>query len=255
MRFERSHLALDRSPAETRALFFHHACGSAMSYLPIAQALPQTCEPALFELGGRGMRDAEPYAADFQSAVRGLMPAVVALADRPLVLFGHSLGGLLAHSLLNLLPERARSQVKALVVSASQAPDEAAANASHPPSPFQVRTRKQLIGQLRGRGGCPPDMLEDRDFVEQALTVFGQDLHLADTYTPPDGAATDVPYHIWYGSDDPYLTTAQAERWTGCVPTVTEVRGFPGGHFYLLNHDRATAALSRLVAGIGAPVP
>jgi surfactin synthase thioesterase subunit len=248
VRFERSHLALDRSPAEARALFFHHACGSATSYLPIAQALPQTCEPALFELAGRGMRDTEPYAADFKSAVLGLMPDVVALADRPIVLFGHSLGGLLAHNLLNLLPERARSQVKAVVVSASYAPDEAAANASHPPSPFQVRTREQLISQLRSRGGCPPDMLEDQDFVEHALTVFGQDLHLADTYSLPHGAVADVPYHVWYGAEDPYLTTAHAERWARCVPKVIEIRGFRGGHFYLLNHDRATAALSRLVA-------
>ncbi|GIH26482.1 pyoverdine synthetase thioesterase component [Acrocarpospora phusangensis] len=227
-----------------RVLMFHHAGGSGLSYLSLAGRLPGWCDARLFELSGRGMREDEPFAPDYTAAVAGLLPHVVEALDRPAVLFGHSLGGLIAHSVACALPPSALDLLATVVVSSAYSPMEAAGMARHPGAPFQVRTRNQLLAELRGRGGCPPETLRDPDFVSYALRVLGHDLHLADTYVPASGAVAD--FQVWYGGEDPYLTAEQARDWVGAVARPPLLRAFPGGHFYLTQRPEAGQALAEL---------
>nr|AKA59442.1 thioesterase [uncultured bacterium AR_412] len=244
MRIGDGHVVLERPDATLRVLVFHHAGGSAMSYVPLAQRLPDGCEPFLFDLPGRGIRASEPPAADFDTAIDQLLPVVAAAADRPTVLVGHSLGALLAHSFAARLPP---SRVKAVVVSAFPSPEDTALAASHPAEPFQVRTRSQLLSELRDRGGCPPEVFDDPELLDLTITLMGHDLHLADTYRPPQ-AGNHADYHVWYGRDDEHVTLEELNRWASATSGPLDVREFRGGHFYLLQGEQAGNALRELVA-------
>ncbi|OLR91876.1 thioesterase II family protein [Actinokineospora bangkokensis] len=247
MRFADTHVLVERPDAAVRLFVLHHAGGSAMSYLPLAQAMPESCEPVLFDLPGRGTRTGTPPPADFRSAVDDLLPDLAALLDRPAVVFGHSLGALLAHGLLGALPPDRREQVRAVVVSAFTSPTDAAAEATHPAGPFLVRSRPRLLDELRDRGGCPPELFEEPELLEEVVTLMGHDLHLADTYPGSPVPTGDVDYHVWYGRQDDHLDVDAVERWALSTPHPPHVRGFRGGHFYLDGNPEVTAALARLV--------
>jgi surfactin synthase thioesterase subunit len=244
-----NHLTVPRPGAGLRLLVFHHAGGSATSFLPVAQALPEV-ESCLFELAGRGMRAEEPPAADYRAAVAELRPEVTGLIDRPTLLLGHSLGALIAHSLIAGLPADRRALVRGMLVSSSQSPATAAADATHPPAPFVSRDREGLLAELHGRGGSPPELFEDDELVDYAVRLIGHDLHLADTYVAPPEPVEGVPYRIWYGRDDPYLDRDEAERWAPALGLEPEIRAFRGGHFYLGQRPEPRAALQELVAAI-----
>lgn len=248
MRLAGSHLVLERPGATQRVLLFHHAGGSAMSYLPLAQQLPPWCEPCLFELPGRGMRAAEPPAPDFLTTVERLLPDVDSVIDRPVVVIGHSLGAILAHSLVASLPPQRRALVRAVVVSAFASPADAARAASHPDAPFQVRSRDELLAELRDRGGCPPDVFDDPELRELAVTVLGHDLHLADTYVPPEPVAIDAGYEVWFGRDDRHVMLEELRRWAAATARPPRLRDFRGGHFYLSQEPEPAEALGELVA-------
>lgn len=251
MRFSRCFLTLERPDAEVRLIFFHHAAGSASSYLPFAREMPTVVECSLFELAGRGLRSEEPYATDFSAAAEEAVREVNALADRPLVLFGHSLGGLLAHHVACSLPAATRTLVQRVIASACYSPGWVARSAVHPVRPFTVRTHEQLMDELRGRGGCPQDLLDDEDFVTEALDVLGNDLHLADTYVLPS-EPSGVHHDIWYGADDPYLSPELVEGWTDYVAASTELRTFRGGHFYTEESGDPAAALRDVMVNTAA---
>lgn len=240
MRFNDTHLVVERPDAPVRLLMFHHAGGSAMSYLPIARALAAECEPVLFELPGRNMRSDTPPPPDFSAAVADLLPAVTAAVDRPTVVFGHSLGALLAHSLVSHLPDPAL--VRTVIVSAFTSPVDALAEAD----PAVVRTREQLLEELESRGGCPPELFEDAGLLEQAITLLGHDLHLADTYVEAPPLSGEIEHHVWYGRQDRHLSLEALERWEKSTPRPPVLRGFRGGHFYLENAEVLTA-LRRLL--------
>jgi surfactin synthase thioesterase subunit len=245
---------MPRPGAALRLLVFHHAGGSATSFLPVAQAMPEQYESCLFELAHRGMRSEEPAAADYPAAVRELLPEVTELVDRPVLLLGHSLGALLAHSLIAELPAERRALVRGMLVSSSQSPTRAAAEASHPPAPFVSRTREGLLAELHGRGGSPPDLFEDDELLDHAVELIGYDLHLADTYVAPPRLTDPVEYHIWYGRDDPYLGPDDAEQWGLSTAEEPQIRSFRGGHFYLSQKPEPRLALQKLAAAVAAEV-
>jgi len=245
-----SHLMLARPGAALRVLFFHHAGGSAMSYLPLARDLPATCEPLMFELPGRGLRHAEAPAADYPAAVDALSEDVAAAIDRPTVLFGHSLGAIIAHGLVCALPPDKQALVRAVVVSAFTAPHHAARAATHPEEPFVVRSREDLLGELAGRGGCDPELFAEPDLVALAVDLLGADLHLADTYVEPPPPVGDIDYHVWHGRDDAYVDEDTLADWGRSTPKPPAARDFRGGHFYLDSTPEVRVALRELLESV-----
>ncbi|MEO6703806.1 MAG: alpha/beta fold hydrolase [Jatrophihabitantaceae bacterium] len=246
MKIADGYLALERPDARLRVLMFHHAGGSAMSYLPIARQLPDGCEPLLFELPGRGLRSSEPLVPDFTAAVAELLPKVIGVIDRPVLIFGHSLGAILAHSLVAGLPADQRALVRTVVVSAYSSPADAALRAPHPAKPFQVRTWDGLVAELRVRDGSPAELFDDPELLELTVNLLGHDLHLADTYRPPAPIEINAEYQVWRGREDPRPTTAQLAGWAEVSRPAPTFREFAGGHFYLLQSPQAGRALAEL---------
>ncbi|MGP3999339.1 thioesterase II family protein [Streptomyces sp. 8N706] len=245
-----SYLRLEKPDATTRLLAFHHAGGSALSFLPLARSLPADCEPCLFELSGRQGSGNAYHAADFTEACERFLPDVRELVDRPTVFIGHSLGALFAHNLACALPEEQRSWVRTVIVSASRSPAATAAAARMPQAPFTVRTHETLLEDLRLFGGVSDELLEDPDFREVAVTLLGYDLHLADTYVEPRQPAQGVPYQVWYGTEDDSLPERDRTSWdAGCARPPVH-RGFGGGHFYLYERPEPTGALVEVVEGV-----
>lgn len=250
MKLLSTHLLLGREDAPVRVLAFHHAGASAMSYLPLARQLPPDSQSCLFELPGRGMRADEPPLQDFTAAVKHLLPEVCAVIDRPVIVIGHSLGAILAHSLVCQLPPTQQCLVQAVLISAFTSPEDAARMATHPSKPFVIRSREQLMCELVDRGGCPLDVFEEPDLLQSTITVMGHDLHLADTYLAPTPSLRDIDYHVWYGRDDVFLDVEGIRRWANSTPKPPTIREFPGGHFYLSQLSEPPRALCQLVEEI-----
>jgi surfactin synthase thioesterase subunit len=245
MKLADGYLILERPNATVRLIVVHHAGGSAMSYLPLARQLPESCEPCLIDLPGRGTQDALPPAADFRTAIDQTMPAMAALVDRPVIVVGHSLGALVAHSLVAALPASQRANVQTVVVSAFPSPQDTARVATHPDAP--ARSRDSMLGELRDRGGCPAEVFDDPEWLDGTIALLGKDLHLADTYRPPP-AIVDAGYHVWYGRDDRHLATEELAGWAAVTSRPLTTREFRGGHFYLTEGSRPALALADLIA-------
>nr|AHB38504.1 EpnB [Streptomyces hygroscopicus] len=238
--------------APVRLIAFHHAGGSASSFLPVLKELPDDCGGFLFELGGRFGESESAPAADFHSAYERFLPDFLRLVDRPTVVIGHSLGALFAHNLVAALPPDRAALVKTLVVSASKGPVVAAGEASMPAAPFLVRSASSVMEDLRTFGGTAPEFLEDPEFAEAAVSQLGHDLHLADTYILPPGPPSRVPYLVWYGLDD--FTLAEADRlaWSESCAQQPDHEGFPGGHFYLFDRPEPAVRLRELTDRLAA---
>ncbi|MCS5516151.1 alpha/beta fold hydrolase [Pseudomonas qingdaonensis] len=89
--------------APVSLLCFHCAGGSAQSFFAWKQAAAGVCELYAVELPGRSRRLREPFAHSVTEVAAAFAEQCQALPDKPLVLFGHSLGALLAYETAQVL--------------------------------------------------------------------------------------------------------------------------------------------------------
>src|SRR5271155_4262724 len=83
-----------------------HAGGNAFAFRRWSQILPPAIELVAIELAGRNLRAQEPFSTDLRAAAAAIVPEILTLADRPLGLFGHSMGALIAFELTLQLERR-----------------------------------------------------------------------------------------------------------------------------------------------------
>jgi surfactin synthase thioesterase subunit len=187
------------------------------------------------QLPGREDRFLDPPPESFAAAVAEIAAAVTAAvpAGHELVLFGHSLGGLLGYEVARALP--ATHRPAALVVAAARPPHQSGS----------------AVGSM-GDGDSEAVFVElladkdlDDDVRELIMEVLAQDSELSASYVDPGGAEVPCPLQVWTGVDDTVVTAANAEGWRGYASSFA-ARQFPGGHDFCLADAEVFTALRAL---------
>ncbi len=219
------------------------AGGSASMYFPWQVALQGTARLQAVELPGRGRRIREALLQDYAVLVEQLADELTdaAAPSSGYVLFGHSMGGLLAQGLVRALPQRGWPAPRALMVSACAAP---LAREWVAPDDSDAA----LIMAMRRQGGTRDEVFDCPELLELALPVLRADYRVCTSFQVqrPAGemaAPLDLPVHVYGGISDPVgAASLQAWQHETCGPTTLD--WFDGGHFYL--HAQQGALLARL---------
>jgi surfactin synthase thioesterase subunit len=211
-----------------RLLCLHHAGGNGAFYLSWAADLAETCEVWTVNLPGRRGRVLEPLVTDLDILVAELADAAEVLLDRPLAIFGHSMGALLAYEVARELRRRGCPPLSALVVSACRAAHLRTELKGVP------RGNAELTGLLRSWGGTPPELLKDEEFLDLVLPPFRADLLLCDAYRYQPGTPLDTPLTALAGADDEVAPVRDVAAWSAYSTRWRGIHVLPGGHFYLV---------------------
>lgn len=245
------HLAVGDPKAPVRVVLFPYAGATPLSLLPVTRHLPNGCSVLL--PGSAGTQRTTPPTV-YVEAVKALLPVVEAWADRPTVLYGHSLGALITHSLLSLMSTVPLRRIREVVLSGPPSPSRAAALATHPEQPFTTRSLTSLEHELRSGGRLPEETTRHSVAVAEAVTLLGLDLHLFDTYVRPERrSGSTARHHLWFGLDDP-LSQDEAGSWTSELPSPPMIRSFPGTHFFPLEGEDVSRELGRLTRHLSSGV-
>lgn len=229
-----------RPAAVVRLVCLPHAGGAASFFRPWAAALPPSAEMLAVQYPGRQDRLHEPLAGNLPALAEQVADALRDRLDLPLVLFGHSMGGLVGYEVARQLALAGTGAPARLVVSASPAPADAADApdmAGRGVPTFAVPT----VEVHSGAAGQDPALYT----VPAALPA---DLAMVRRYRPTAPAPLTCPVSVLFGDDDPLVRREHAERWQQWTRGHVEVQGFPGDHFFVLPaRDAVLATLSRLL--------
>src|SRR4051812_46136283 len=110
-----------RPEARLRLVVLPHAGGGPAVYREWVDHLPAGVEPVAVQRPGRALRWKEPAFRRIEPLLAALRPELEPLLDRPVVLFGHSLGALIAFELARAWAAAGRP-VGGLVVAGAAAP-------------------------------------------------------------------------------------------------------------------------------------
>jgi surfactin synthase thioesterase subunit len=187
--------------------------------------MPAEIELLAVQYPGRQERRADPAATDIAAMAGEVARGLLAFADRPLALFGHSMGALVAFETTCLIQQR--DTVLRLFASAARPPsqqwDVADLDASD----------ESIITGLRRLGGVPELLLTDADTRCELLRVLRDDNAMMHRYPGRQDAVIAAPVTVLVGDVDPKNNADEARGWARHTSAELNIEVFPGGHFYL----------------------
>jgi surfactin synthase thioesterase subunit len=179
---------------------------------------------------GRQQRLSEPHEGNLDRWIEAIGREVDRLSGRPVVLFGHSFGAMLAFEVAHWLRDNGRAAVKLICVSSRRAPGVPSRVPQLANAPDD-----ELILWMRHLGGSHNELLGSEEMLDLVLPPLRDDLALDVAYRPRERDALDIPILALAGRDDPILDPAEMSDWRSRTTGQFELHILPGGHFHL--HD------------------
>lgn len=233
-----------RPSARIRLVCLPHAGGTASFFRNWPALVPDSVELLAVQYPGREERYGEACVTDLRRLAGLVADAITPVADRPFALFGHSMGSFVAHEVA-LRWERRQRPPAYLFVSGHTPPRH------HKPGDVHRGDDDTLVDELRRLGGTAELALADAELRAIVLPATRGDYRAIETYQPADEPKLNCPVVAYTGDDDPDVPVDQAADWAEVTTGRCDLRAFPGGHFYLIEHERALVAdiVGRLDAG------
>jgi pyochelin biosynthetic protein PchC len=218
--------------AATRLICFPHAGGSATFYFPISQAMSPAVDVLAIQYPGRQDRFNESCIDDIRTMADLITEEIARWADRPVTLFGHSMGATVAFEVAIRL-ERRGIVARGLFASARRAPTR------HRDGRIHLADDAGLISSLEQLGGTEAPVIGDPALLRMILPTLRSDYRAIETYRFHPGPPLNCPITVLIGDDDPHVTIDEAEEWKQQTRAAFRMRVFRGGHFYINAHTEA----------------
>lgn len=216
--------------ARLRLIAFHHAGGNASFYQPWLKELQALdwIEFVAVQLPGRGRRMAEPPVSELPALLDEMAEGLAELLDAPHVLFGFSMGAILAFELAQRRQRQALRMPLALVLAGRGAPRQV-----RPAITRGAFTRDMIVRELERLGGTDPVLLQDGPFLDVFMRTFQADFAIADSHYCAIPEPLQCLMHVWGGADDPEVPIERLCRWIDFAGERFDSHIFPGGHFFV----------------------
>ncbi|MCX5141897.1 MULTISPECIES: thioesterase II family protein [unclassified Streptomyces] len=250
----------DPTGAGVRLLCFPYAGGGASAYRRWQRGLDEHgagTRVMPVQLPGREGRMNERRFTDLDALIDDMDEQLDEELEHPYVLYGHSMGALIAYGLAHRRQQRGATLPLALVLSSYRAPHLPAPRIADPGA-----SDEELVAGLAALGGIPRVILNHPEFLAALLPVARDDLLLC---TSPVAAAAEplrIPLHLFIGARDRLVSVPEVVAWRRHAGRGCEVREMPGGHFFIRAHEdtflRELAVLLRRYAhapALAGPLP
>lgn len=235
--------------ARYRLFCFHYAGGSASLYRTwpaLLAARHPTVEVCAIQLPGRENRLSEAPFAQMEELIHALLSALRPEFDRPFVLFGHSMGAIIAYELAQALQRTGGPMPIHLMVSGRRAP-----SLPDPFVPLHGLPTDEMLRAIGQRYGNLPDLvIQDAELKAIYAPLLQADFTLVETYQPSSLRPLPCPITALGGDADPFASEAELLAWQPLTQTQFTLHLLPGGHFYL--QEQTAALLAFITQALGA---
>ncbi len=224
-----------------RLFCFPYAGGSASVFRQWGRHLDPRVDVVAVQLPGRGPRLAEAPWTDFERLAAAVAGEVAQEAGAlPFGFFGHSMGALLMFEAARRLAAAGLRQPDCLFASGRQAP--------HLPVPRLRRhdmSDGDFVAELRRLQGTPAQILDNPEMLEILMPTIRGDFALLEGWTFADSPPLPAPLVALAGRGDAHVEIDAARQWSRWTSAAFELLAYPGGHFFLHEHE------ARVVRDVG----
>jgi medium-chain acyl-[acyl-carrier-protein] hydrolase len=155
--------------------------------------------------------------------------------DRPYILYGYSVGALIAFELARALRRQNFDPAISLYALARPAPHLAQTR-----DPLHQLPDEMFVAELTRRfNGMSPVILQDRELMELLLPALRADVTALETYVYQPEAPLDCLIRAFGGSLDSTTTEDELQAWRLHTKSSFDLEIFPGDHFFIRSNQQS----------------
>ncbi len=221
-----------------KLLCLAHAGGSATMYYKWNK-MSVSVEILPLELPGRGTRWSEPLCHRIEEAAAYLYQKAIAHLERDeaYMLFGHSMGSLLAYELARLLRNNGYREPAHLFVSGGRAPHFVSE------SSYTYTSEEDFKNRILSYDPASNVIFEQQELYDLFIPILKADLNMLGSYVHKNkDSVLRCPITALAAIDDSSVPLHEAEAWKLYTDNVFSLKEFEGGHFFI--HQQGEPILS-----------
>lgn len=229
--------------AAIRLFCFHHSGGGASSYHPWVESLSPLIEMVAIQLPGRENKFLEPLTSDLSHIITKLSKDFSYYKDKPFIVFGHSLGALLAFEFIKAIHRIYSLYPRQVIVSAAKAP--------HMPYRRKILSHledKLLKEELKAYNGIDERIQNEPELFDLFLPIIRSDFSIVENYSFAGSASFPCDILAFSGSDDPTVTQEEILGWSTQTTGKFEHMPFSGAHFFIRDHQKEIVNIINQIA-------
>ena len=256
MRPVRDELSVDNAesgvarPEHPVMLVFPHAGATRLAYHRLGQELADQLTLRMMDLPGRPGRQDESLPTAMPDLLTAMTPLVDAAAVENCLLYGHSLGALLAFETARRLTAQGRPPAL-LVVSGRNGPSQGSAYRA-----IRRLPDAEFLAAVAGMDSTMQSLQDEPDLAKLFLPVLRADLTIAETYAyQPSETLLPCPILSFQGIEDPMVSRSGVWSWAVETTAGCAINWLPGQHFFHLTRPEFRAALPGAIAAALAGCP
>lgn len=214
-----------------KLICMHYGGGNRFSFLKLKEHLSSSIKMESLEIPGHGKRIKEPLLTDLELMAEDLYEQIKGELPRrePVILYGHSLGGMLLFLLMRLLRSRGHTMPYHLVISGCKAPqfNHIRDTICHELSDEAFKLK------LKDLGGFPKEVLDNEELIAFFLPILRADFKAIETYKYTEERPLDIPLTVIAGLDEK-ISKNDLLGWQKETVHPIKLLQFPGNHFFIL---------------------
>ncbi|MFN0204702.1 MAG: thioesterase II family protein [Planctomycetota bacterium] len=221
-----------RAESKIRIVCFPYAGAGASIYKSWTDRLGRHADVLAAQPPGREGRLREKAHAELYTYVQDCIESLEPYLDKPILLFGHSLGALAAFEAAREMRRRSLTMPAHLIVSGSRAPQTPKLT-----FPMHQLPDREFIEALRGLGGTPPEVLKNGELMQLFLPMLRADFSASECYHYNSEPPLDLPITAIGGTEDPEVSRDQLDAWAAQTTRRAEIQWIRGGHFFIHSQE------------------
>lgn len=181
------------------------------------------------ELSGRGNRIAEDLMTNLSDIVDDLFYKIREYLNDEYIIYGHSMGGLLAYLLTIRIEESNLLVPSSIIISGRSYPTM---------KPKKIRynlSKEKFKDTLIELNGTPKEVLEYPELFDFFEPILRADFEAIESYSFKQDKKLNTKISILYGKDEKGFRKKDAKRWQEFTNLAIDFTQFEGGHFFIFD--------------------
>ena len=213
---------------KNRVFCLHYAAVSAEVYHNWCFLFDEGTEVCCVQLPGRSTRSDEKSITVMEDLVPLIAEVILSYNDAPNVIFGHCMGGFMAHEVTRYIIQQKGLLPSAIFVSGENPP--------HFPYRRDLHTLSddELLQALREINFTPEDFCFTEETVSEMLPIIKGDFQLVDDwFFNPQNSQIPIPIYAYGGDEDVFVTEDNIKAWKIYTTNGFKHRILHGDHFFI----------------------